>query len=92
MLAVLHYRYISQRCRLTAVPHGAQVRNKLMTKLANIHVPNYITPLRLDQLDLGSVPVFLRTAHSLPSPGRTIWPRIVCQVHTTPVVCALNSP
>ena len=58
----------------------ASVRDRLMTRLANIRVPNYVTPLRLVGLDLGSTPPFIRTAHSLPSPGKTIWPRLVAHV------------
>ena len=56
------------------------VRTRLQTKLANIVVPHYITPLRLEKLDLGTVPIMIKSAHSLPSPEPALIPRLVMHV------------
>lgn len=57
-----------------------QVRRRLQIKLANINVPHYITPLRLQELDLGTVPPMIKSAHSLPSPEPNLVPRMVMHV------------
>jgi hypothetical protein len=57
-----------------------QVRRKLQIKLANINVPHYITPLRLQTLDLGNVPPMVKSAHSMPSPEPNLVPRLVMHV------------
>ena len=54
-----------------------QVQQRLQVKLANINVPHYITPLRLQSLDLGTTPPLLKSAFSLPSPEPYLMPRLV---------------
>jgi hypothetical protein len=56
------------------------VRKRLMLRLANINVPHYITPLRLQSMDLGTVPPMIKSAHSLPSPKPSLIPRLVMHV------------
>jgi hypothetical protein len=56
------------------------LRQRLTTRLANINVPNYITPLRLDGMELGTTTPMLKAAYSLPSPGRVLVPRLVMDI------------
>jgi hypothetical protein len=56
------------------------VRRRLQIKLANINVPHYITPLRLQTLDLGNAPPMIKSAYSLPSPEPNLVPRLVMHV------------
>jgi hypothetical protein len=56
------------------------VKRRLQIKLANINVPHYVTPLRLEGLNLGNVPPMIKRAYSLPSPSHTLIPRLVMHV------------
>jgi hypothetical protein len=56
------------------------VKRRLQIKLANINVPSYVTPLRLQGLNLGNVPPMIKSAYSLPSPSPTLLPRLVMHV------------
>lgn len=56
------------------------LRQRLTIRLANIVVPNYITPLRLDGMELGTTVPMIKSAHALPSPSKTLVPRLVVDI------------
>ena len=56
------------------------LRQRLTIRLANIAVPNYITPLRLDGMELGTTVPMIKAAHALPSPSKTLVPRLVLDI------------
>lgn len=56
------------------------LRKRLTVRLANIAVPNFITPLRLDGMELGTTIPMIKSAYALPSPSKTLVPRLVLDI------------